>query len=104
MDPLASIPFRKIQFLPRDWPVAELWQVLTGEVAGRTANDELTIFDSVGFAIEDFTTLKFLYDSTTGTDYYETIDLIAEPTDPMTRYFSPDSRDVSRRISDAHST
>jgi ornithine cyclodeaminase len=72
----------EIQVLPHDWPLTELWQVLTGEAKGRTSDDELTLFDSVGFAIEDFSALKFLYDATTGTDYYETIDLIAEPPDP----------------------
>lgn len=72
----------EIQYLPRDWPLTELWQVLTGEATGRTSDDELTMFDSVGFAIEDFTALKFLYGATTGTDYYETIDLVAEPSDP----------------------
>ena len=72
----------EIQFLPHDWPITELWQVLTGDAVGRRSNDELTLFDSVGFAIEDFCALKFLYDATTGTDYYETIDLVAEPTDP----------------------
>lgn len=72
----------EIQHLPHDWPVTELWQVLTGAAPGRQSEDELTVFDSVGFAIEDFTALRFLYEHTTGTDYYETIDLVAEPTDP----------------------
>ncbi len=72
----------EIQFLPHDWPITEFWTVLTGDADGRTSDDELTLFDSVGFAIEDFCALKFLYDATTGTDYYETIDLVAEPADP----------------------
>jgi ornithine cyclodeaminase len=72
----------EIQFLPRDWPVTELWQVLTGDVAGRTAGDELTIFDSVGFAVEDFTALTFLNARLDGTDYFDELDLIAEPSDP----------------------
>lgn len=72
----------EIQSLPHDWPITELWRVLTGDADGRTSADELTLFDSVGFAIEDFSALKFLYDATTGTDYYETIDLVAEPADP----------------------
>ena len=42
----------------------------------------MTLFDSVGFAIEDFSALKFLYDRITGTDYFESIDLVAEPADP----------------------
>jgi ornithine cyclodeaminase len=72
----------EIQSLPRDWPITELWQVLTGDAAGRTSEDQLTIFDSVGFAIEDFTALCFLNSRLDGTDYYEDIDLVAEPVDP----------------------
>lgn len=72
----------EIQSLPHDWPLTELWQVLTGDAVGRTSDDELTIFDSVGFAIEDFAALTFLNNRLDGTDYYDEIDLIAEPTDP----------------------
>ncbi|MGA9277410.1 ornithine cyclodeaminase [Ilumatobacter sp.] len=72
----------EIQSLPHDWPITELWQVLTGEATGRSSNAEITIFDSVGFAIEDFTALTFLNDRLTGTDYYDEIDLVAEPVDP----------------------
>jgi ornithine cyclodeaminase len=72
----------EIQSLPRDWPITELWQVLTGDAPGRTSDDELTIFDSVGFAIEDFTALRFLNSRLDGTDYYEEINLVAQPVDP----------------------
>ena len=72
----------EIQSLPRDWPVTELWQVLTGDAPGRTADDQLTIFDSVGFAVEDFAALTFLNERLDGTDYYDDIDLVAEPSDP----------------------
>jgi ornithine cyclodeaminase len=72
----------EIQFLPRDWPITELWQVLNGDAEGRTSDDELTIFDSVGFAIEDVCALRYLYNAVEGTDYYDTIDLIAEPSNP----------------------
>lgn len=72
----------EIQFLPRDWPLTELWQVLTGDRLGRTSDDELTVFDSVGFAVEDFCALRFLNDAITGTDYYDEIDLVAEPGNP----------------------
>lgn len=72
----------EIQSLPHDWPLTELWQVLTGDRTGRASDDELTVFDSVGFAIEDFCALRFLNDAITGTDYYDEIDLIAEPNNP----------------------
>jgi ornithine cyclodeaminase len=36
----------------------------------------------VGFAIEDFTALRYLADRVAGTDYETQIDLVAEPEDP----------------------
>ena len=42
----------------------------------------ITIFDSVGFATEDFSTLRYLRDRTEGTDLYVELALLAEPTDP----------------------
>ena len=53
----------EIQQLPPDFPVTELWQVITGEAKGRTAATDVTVFDSVGFAIEDFSVLRYLRDS-----------------------------------------
>ena len=42
----------------------------------------MTIFDSVGFAIEDFTALCYLEKAVEDTGFYEEIDLIADPEDP----------------------
>lgn len=50
-----------IQQMPSDFPVIELWQVLNGELAGRVRADDITVFDSVGFALEDFATLCYLH-------------------------------------------
>jgi ornithine cyclodeaminase len=72
----------EIQQVAADFPVTELWQVLTGRAAGRTSDEQITIFDSVGFAIEDFSALRYLRDAVEGTEYYEEVDLIAEPADP----------------------
>lgn len=72
----------EIQRLPEDWPVREFWQVLSGETPGRTSGSEITLFDSVGFAIEDFTALRYLHRSIQGTGYFEILDLVAEPDDP----------------------
>jgi ornithine cyclodeaminase len=72
----------EIQHLPADSPVTELWTVLAGSGAGRVSDAEITVFDSVGFAIEDFTALKYTYDATAGTRFTESIDLVAEPEDP----------------------
>jgi ornithine cyclodeaminase len=62
--------------------VIEFWQVLTGAVPGRTSREQITLFDSVGFAIEDFTALRFLNDAVDGSEYFEEIDLVAAPDDP----------------------
>jgi ornithine cyclodeaminase len=72
----------EIQQVPADFPVTELWQVLTGSSSGRTARDQITVFDSVGFAVEDFAALRYARDATQGTAYPRSVDLIAEPANP----------------------
>jgi ornithine cyclodeaminase len=41
---------------------AELGEILTGKVAGRTSRDEITLFKSLGIAIEDLASAAFLFD------------------------------------------
>lgn len=72
----------EIQQLDADHPVTEMWRVLRGEATGRTSVEQITIFDSVGFAIEDFSALRYLDAALDGTDYFTEVDIIAEPTDP----------------------
>lgn len=72
----------EIQNQAPDFPVTEFWQVLTGEAPGRTSAEQVTLYDSVGFAIEDFSALRFVRDSVDGTDFYVDIDLVANPDDP----------------------
>jgi hypothetical protein len=42
----------EIQHMPADFPVTEFWRVLSGQQAGRSHAGQVTIFDSVGFALE----------------------------------------------------
>jgi ornithine cyclodeaminase len=72
----------EIQNRPADFPVTEFWRVLTGAAPGRISEDQITVFDSVGFAIEDFSALRYVRDSVDATDFYEDIDLVANPDDP----------------------
>jgi ornithine cyclodeaminase len=51
----------EIQQMPADYPVLELAQVIRGEVVARRSPEEVTLFDSVGFALEDFSALRFLH-------------------------------------------
>ncbi|MCP2635425.1 ornithine cyclodeaminase [Microbacterium sp. HD4P20] len=72
----------EIQNVPADFPVTEFWEVLAGLAPGRTAVEQITVFDSVGFAIEDFSALRHLRSDVAGTDLAHDIDLIAAPDDP----------------------
>lgn len=72
----------EIQNKPADFPVTEFWKVLTGKAPGRTSAEQITIFDSVGFAIEDFSALRYVRDAVDGTDFFDDIDLVANPDNP----------------------
>ncbi|MET0520235.1 MAG: ornithine cyclodeaminase [Burkholderiaceae bacterium] len=52
-----------IQQMPADFPVTEFWRVLAGDASSREQAAEVTVFDSVGFAMEDFSALRFLRDT-----------------------------------------
>jgi len=41
--------------------VAEIGEILIGEKSGRTTPDEITLFKSVGLAVEDLASAKYLY-------------------------------------------
>jgi ornithine cyclodeaminase len=51
----------EIQQMPADYPVIELAQVLRQEVVARRSDRDITLFDSVGFALEDYSSLRFLH-------------------------------------------
>ncbi len=71
-----------IQQLPADHPVTELHDVVAERASGRRTPDEITIFDSVGFAIEDFSVLRLLRDLARETEIGREIELIATPVNP----------------------
>jgi ornithine cyclodeaminase len=50
----------EIQQMESDFTVAELTDVLAGRRPGRVSDREVTVFDSVGFALEDFASLRYL--------------------------------------------
>ncbi|XHS78446.1 ornithine cyclodeaminase [Burkholderiaceae bacterium UC74_6] len=71
-----------VQQMPADFPVTELWQVLAGQAAGRRSADEVTVFDSVGFALEDFSALSLLFDSARSLRMGSELPLMPEMADP----------------------
>lgn len=72
----------EIQQMPADFAVTELWQVIAGQTAGRVDPREITLFDSVGFAIEDFAALRYIRSKLAETGLFAQLDMIADPDDP----------------------
>lgn len=71
-----------IQQMPVDFAVTELWQVLKGHQPGRDCVNQITVFDSVGFALEDFAALRFMYEAACALGLGERLSLMPQMTDP----------------------
>lgn len=72
----------EIQQMDADFPVTEFWKVVTGQTTGRRDARQITLFDSVGFAIEDFSALRYVRDHIKDTAFYDDLDMLADPDDP----------------------
>ena len=71
-----------IQQLPSDWPVIELWRVLSGQAAGREHALQVTVFDSVGFALEDYSALRYVHALALERGIGEDVALVPPADDP----------------------
>jgi ornithine cyclodeaminase len=71
-----------IQQLPADFPVVELWHVLNGSAAGRQTAGQVTVFDSVGFALEDYSALCYVADLARRRGVGTEVELIPPADDP----------------------
>ncbi len=72
----------ELQQMPADFRVTELWQVLQGQAAGRCGAQQVTLFDSVGFALEDFSALRYLREAAERLDMGQMLDLVPDLADP----------------------
>ena len=72
----------ELQQMPAEFAVTELWRVLTGQAPGRTGAGEVTVFDSVGFALEDYAALHVMRDAARELGIGETVFLVPNPADP----------------------
>jgi ornithine cyclodeaminase len=72
----------EIQQLDSSVAVIELHDVLSGRKPGRRNSTDVTIFDSVGFALNDFSALCYLQRLESAQDDSETLDLIPRLDDP----------------------
>ena len=75
-----------LQQMPADFVVTELWRVLAGTSVGRSSDAQITVFDSVGFATEDFSALGFLYEAALAQQQVQRLDLIPQLGDPKDLY------------------
>ena len=71
-----------LQQLPTDFAVTELWQVLRHQAPGRTSEHQVTLFDSVGFALEDYSALRFMRDAAGELGLGQSVSLIPGLADP----------------------
>jgi ornithine cyclodeaminase len=71
-----------IQQLPADFPVTELWRVLSGTHPGRASRDAITVFDSVGFALEDYSALRYVHEQAQRHGIGTDADLVPPADDP----------------------
>jgi ornithine cyclodeaminase len=72
----------EVQSLGEKAIFAELWQVIAAKKPGRENENEVTIFDSVGFAIEDFSTLRLVYDLCKKYNLGQDMEFVPELKDP----------------------
>ena len=68
--------------MPADFAVTEFWRVLQGQAAGRTAAQQITVFDSVGFALEDYSALRCMHALARSAGLLAQIELIPTLDDP----------------------
>ena len=90
-----------IQQLPAGFPVVELWRVLAGTAAGRQSAAQVTVFDSVGFALEDYSTLRYVLAQAEQRQLGVAVDLVPPADDPkdLFRHTRPDAaRPLMRRV------
>lgn len=70
------------QHLSQDEIDAEVWELLTKQKSGRDSENEVTIFDSVGFALEDFSTLRVIERLAREKNMGQSIELVPSLHDP----------------------
>ncbi|CAI3799274.1 Ornithine cyclodeaminase [Pseudomonas sp. MM221] len=76
----------EIQQMPVGSPVTEFWRVIAGEAKGRESAEQVTLFDSVGFALEDYSALRYVLDVAQALDIGKDIGLVPVLENPKDLY------------------
>lgn len=72
----------EIQNLNAEQVYAELWELVQGHKGGRENDSEITLFDSVGFALEDYSVLRLVESLAREMNIGETCNLLLNLKDP----------------------
>ena len=75
-----------IQQLDADFPVIEYVRIVRDNEPGRESETQVTVFDSVGFALEDFSSLRYLRDQACKYSIGDKIHLVPTPTNIKNLY------------------
>ncbi|MDX1809612.1 MAG: ornithine cyclodeaminase [Sulfurospirillaceae bacterium] len=78
----------EIQQMDDDFQTIEMHEVIKGKISGRKDEKEITLFDSVGFAVEDFSVLKLVYKLAKHYGIGKELDLIPVMNDPKNLFES----------------
>jgi ornithine cyclodeaminase len=68
----------ELQQMPADFVTYPLWKVLAGSGAGRDSDSQVTLFDSVGFALEDLSALRYLQQLSIRLNVGSVVDLVPD--------------------------
>ncbi len=68
----------EIQNLEGVFACDEIWEIIRGEKPGRTEGDGIIVFDSVGFALADFSMMRMLHEQGIGRE----LSILPGPNDP----------------------
>lgn len=91
----------EIQNLPDISVHAELWELIRGIKTGRTNDHEITLFDAVGYALEDYSALRLIYRLADELSIGREVALIPELENPKNLFgltASPNRSAISSRI------
>ena len=72
----------ELQQMPDDFQTHALWRVLAGQQRGRDNAEQVTLFDSVGFALEDLSALRYIHALSHKLGIGSTVDLVPVLPDP----------------------
>ena len=68
--------------MPADFAVTEFWRVLAGQAPGRSSAAQVTVFDSVGFALEDFSALSWMGETAAELGLGDVLQLVPQASNP----------------------